>query len=352
MNSELSIGTVLSHYRIVSRIGAGGMGVIYRASDVRLDRDVAIKVLPADFANDPQRLQRFEQEARSTSALNHPNILTVYDIGNHEGAPYIVAELLEGQELRAQLAEAPLPPRKAVEYARQIVAGLAASHEKGIVHRDLKPENLFVMRDGRVKILDFGLAKLKTSFGTPAGSQVATQQQITNPGTVMGTVAYMSPEQVRGEAVDHRSDIFSFGVILYEMLTGRQPFRRETMAETMTAILKEEPDEIPNAESRFPLQLLRVVQTCLAKNPADRFQTAHDLKLQLQWIAEGNTQSGYATPGIKHRNTRERAYLGCCRHSPRSPRRCSPFLGPGGPRDVASVTCESGQAPVAEASGC
>jgi eukaryotic-like serine/threonine-protein kinase len=306
MNSELSIGTVLSHYRIVSRIGAGGMGVIYKASDVRLDRDVAIKVLPAGFANDPQRLQRFEQEARSTSALNHPNILTVYDIGNHEGAPYIVAELLEGQELRAQLGEGALPPRKAVEYARQIIAGLAASHEKGIVHRDLKPENLFVMKDGRVKILDFGLAKLKTPFGSPAGSEGATQPQVTNPGTVMGTVAYMSPEQVRGEAVDHRSDIFSFGVILYEMLTGKRPFRRETMAETMTAILKEEPDEIPNAESRFPLQLLRVVQTCLAKNPADRFQTAHDLKLQLHWIAEGNTHNGSATTITKLRKTRER----------------------------------------------
>ena len=163
------------------------------------------------------------------------------------------------------------------------------------------------MRDGRVKILDFGLAKLKTSFATPAGSQVATQQQITNPGTVMGTVAYMSPEQVRGEAVDHRSDIFSFGVILYEMLTGQRPFSRVTMAETMTAILKEEPDEIPNAASRFPLQLLRVVQTCLAKNPDDRFQTAHDLKLQLQWIAEGNTQSASTTPVIKHHNNRERA---------------------------------------------
>ncbi len=311
MNQELSVNTNLSHYRILAKIGAGGMGEVYRALDTRLDREVAIKVLPVALSQDADRLSRFEVEARATSALNHPNILTVYDVGATApelgGAPYIVAELLEGEELRAPLDQGALPVRRSVDYAKQVAAGLSAAHEKGVIHRDLKPENLFVTKDGRVKILDFGLAKLKPSLSTPASSEVATQKQITNPGTVMGTVAYMSPEQVRGEAMDHRSDIFSFGVILYEMLTGKQPFRRETMAETMTAILKEEPEEIDEAKSKVPLQLLRVVQTCLAKNPAERFQTAHDLKLQLQWIAEGSSQGNLPAPMAARGNLAERA---------------------------------------------
>jgi Tol biopolymer transport system component len=306
MNHELPANTVLSHYRIVSKIGAGGMGEVYRAIDTRLDREVAIKVLPASFANDPDRLRRFEQEARTTSALNHPNILTVYDIGHHESAPYIVAELLVGSELRVQLNDGALTVRRSLDYAQQIASGLAAAHERGVVHRDLKPENLFLTRNGRVKILDFGLAKLQPSQET-TGSDVATQQQITNPGTVMGTVGYMSPEQVRGEVVDHRSDIFSFGVVLYEMLTGRQAFRRDTMAETMTAILKDDPEEMTQANSKVPLQLVRVVQTCLAKKPDERFQSAHDLKLQLQWIAEGGSQTDLAAPVMAPRVTRERA---------------------------------------------
>jgi serine/threonine protein kinase len=241
MNKELAPNSMISHYRISAKLGAGGMGEVYRAFDKRLDREVAIKILPASLAQDTDRLARFEIEAKATGALNHPNILTVYDIGKAPeefgGAPYIVAELLEGAELRAALEQGPIPVRRSVEYATQVASGLSAAHEKGIVHRDLKPENLFVTRDGRIKILDFGLAKLKASSETPASSEIATKEQITNPGTIMGTVAYMSPEQVRGEIVDHRSDIFSFGVILYEMLTGRQPFKRETMAETMTAIL-------------------------------------------------------------------------------------------------------------------
>jgi serine/threonine protein kinase len=296
MNQALEANSSLSHYRIVARLGAGGMGEVYRARDARLDRDVAIKVLPASVATDPERLTRFELEAKATGALNHPNILTVYDIGSYEGAPYIVAELLEGEELRTQLAEGALAVRRSVDYAQQIAAGLAVAHEKGITNRDLKPENLFVTKDGRVKILDFGLAKLKPSGNALTGSEVATHKQITSPGTVLRTVSYMSPEQVRGEAVDHRSDIFSFGVILYEMLTGRQAFRRETTAETMTAILKAEPEEVTEVNSKAPPQLVRVVKTCLAKNPEERFQSAHDLRLQLQWIAESSSQAELRVP--------------------------------------------------------
>jgi len=216
------------------------MGEVYRAHDSRLDREVAIKLLPPDISADEDRLRRFEQEAKATSALNHPNILTVHDIGAHEGAPFIVAELLEGEELRVRLDEGAIPLRKVTEYAQQIVSGLSAAHERGVVHRDLKPENLFITTDDRVKILDFGLAKLRTSPGEQNGSEDATRRAITNPGVVMGTVGYMSPEQVRGQVTDHRSDIFSFGTVLHEMITGRRAFRRETMAETMSAILKEE----------------------------------------------------------------------------------------------------------------
>src|SRR5262245_35353593 len=217
------------------------MGEVYRARDGRLDREVAIKILPAKLSNDQDRLKRFEQEAKATSALNHPNILTVFDIGTHEDCPYIVAELLQGKELRAELNGTALSERKAIDYAQQIAQGLAAAHHRGIVHRDLKPENLFVTIDGRVKILDFGLAKLRPQRNGSFSSEIATEKQITDPGTVMGTVGYMSPEQVRGQTADHRSDIFSFGTILHEMLSGRRAFRRETMAETMTAILKEDP---------------------------------------------------------------------------------------------------------------
>lgn len=285
VNQELSAKTNLSHYRIVSKLGAGGMGEVYRALDTRLDRVVAVKVLPAEFAKDPDRLRRFEQEARATSALNHTNILTVYDIGNHEGTPFIVAELLEGEELREQLNEGALPVRTAIEYARQIAAGLSAAHEKGITHRDLKPENLFVTNDGRMKILDFGLAKLRPPSNVSAGSDVATQKQLTNPGTVMGTVAYMSPEQVRGEDVDHRSDIFSFGSILFEMLRGERAFLRETMAETMTAILKDDVPELGETNAKISPQLERLVRRCLEKKPERRFQTASDLGFALESLS-------------------------------------------------------------------
>ncbi|MGH9837226.1 MAG: protein kinase domain-containing protein [Blastocatellia bacterium] len=281
----IAAGTRLGVYEIIAPLGAGGMGEVWRARDERLDREVAIKVLPADFANDADRLKRFEQEARATSALNHPNILTVHDIGNHEGAPYIVAELLDGEELRAQLDNGALPVRKTIEYAQQMAAGLAAAHEKGIVHRDLKPENLFITKDGRVKILDFGLAKLRPPRPVSAGSDVATQKQITNPGTVMGTVGYMSPEQVRGQDLDHRSDLFSFGLILYEMLRGERAFQRETMAETMTAILKDDPPELSETNAKISPQLEKLVRRCLEKQPERRFHSAHDLGFALEAVA-------------------------------------------------------------------
>src|SRR5437773_1396609 len=236
MKESLAANMLLTHYRILSPLGAGGMGEVYRALDVRLDREVAIKVLPADFAKDADRLRRFEQEARATSALNHPNILTIYDIGTHDGAPYIVSELLEGAELRAQLNEGALPARKAIDYAQQITQGLAAAHDKGIVHRDLKPENLFVTKDGRVKILDFGLAKL-TRPETEAGpsTEAPTASPGTEPGVVLGTLDYMAPEQARGRPADARSDIFAFGAILYEMLSGERAFHRDSAADTMSA---------------------------------------------------------------------------------------------------------------------
>src|SRR5262245_43371101 len=285
-SKELSANTTLSHYRIISKLGAGGMGEVYRARDARLDRDVAIKVLPASFSNDEDRLRRFEQEARATSALNHPNILTIYDIGDHEGSPYIVAELLEGEELRDVLNEGMISPRRAIDYALQSVAGLGAAHEKSIVHRDLKPENLFVTKDGRIKILDFGLAKLRTAkVASGASSEIVTQSAITDPGTIMGTVGYMSPEQVRGQNADQRSDIFSFGAILYEMLTGKRAFQRETMAETMTAILKEEPDEVTRVNNKITPQLERIVQRCIEKKPERRFQSASDLGFAIEAVS-------------------------------------------------------------------
>jgi eukaryotic-like serine/threonine-protein kinase len=277
------------------------MGEVYRARDTRLDREVAIKILPANYSSDADRLKRFEQEARATSALNHPNILTVYDIGTYEGSPYIVAELLSGEELREQLNGVGLPSRKAIDYGQQIAQGLAAAHEKGIIHRDLKPENLFVTIDGRVKILDFGLAKLTEKrrgdeVTRRHGEDVETLipasprppvpvSPKTDPGTVMGTVGYMSPEQVRGQVADHRSDIFSFGAILYEMLSGQRAFRRETMAETMTAILKEEPTELSETKAKSNPALEKIVRRCLEKKPERRFQSASDLGFAIQALS-------------------------------------------------------------------
>ncbi|HSB09430.1 MAG TPA: protein kinase [Blastocatellia bacterium] len=286
MKGSLSANTTLSHYVILSQLGAGGMGEVWRARDTRLDREVAIKVLPADFAQDADRLRRFEQEARATSALNHPNILTVYDIGSREGSPYIVAELLEGNELRDVLNGGAIPQRKVIDYAQQIASGLAAAHSKAIVHRDLKPENIFITTDGRVKILDFGLAKLSPpTLAAGASSEVATQKAITDPGTVMGTVGYMSPEQVRGQAADHRSDIFSFGAILYELLLGRRAFIGDSAIEVMNAILKEEPEELTETNSKINPPLERIVHRCLEKKPERRFQSASDLCFAIESLS-------------------------------------------------------------------
>ncbi len=283
----LTSGTKLGPYDIQSLLGAGGMGEVYRAQDSRLNRIVAIKVLPASYSVDAERLQRFVQEARSAAALNHPNILSIFDIGEERGAPYIVSELLEGQTLRERIRSGPLTSRKAVEYALQVARGLAAAHEKGIVHRDLKPENLFITNDERVKILDFGLAKL-TRPDDNSGAEAATVQVNTEPGQIMGTVGYMSPEQVRGKPADHRSDIFAFGSILYEMLSGQRAFRGETPADTMSAILKEEPDELSETARTVPPALERMVRHCLEKNPAQRFQSAGDLAFNLEALTDSS----------------------------------------------------------------
>ena len=275
-------GTKIDHYEIVGWLGAGGMGEVYRARDPRLGREVAIKLIPDTFATDTNRLHRFEQEARAAGQLNHPNILAVYDIGQHAGAPYIVSELLEGESLRSRLLSGALPSRKAIDYARQIAEGLAAAHERNIVHRDVKPDNLFITKDGRIKILDFGIAKL-TRPGDDAMQHTGLPTE-TEAGVVVGTAGYMSPEQVRGEAVDPRSDIFSFGTVFYEMLSGRPAFARETAPETMTAVLKEDPPAL-RAPDLSP-SLARIVSRCLEKTREMRFQSARDLAFGLEMLSE------------------------------------------------------------------
>src|SRR5262245_37186912 len=257
------------------------MGEVYRARDPRLSREVAIKVLPASFSSDPDRLKRFEQEARAAGVLNHPNVTGVYDIGSHEGAPYVVQELLEGETLRAELAGGRFSPRKAIDYAIQISQGLAAAHEKGIVHRDLKPENLFVTKEGRVKILDFGLAKL-TQVGSSGNA--STLPTATDPGLVMGTLGYISPEQIKNEPADARSDLFALGVILYEMLSGQRPFRGNSPGETMAAILKEDPPDLSVTNQNVSPGLERLVRHCLEKTPERRFQSARDLAYDLETL--------------------------------------------------------------------
>jgi Tol biopolymer transport system component len=298
-------GSKIGPYEIVAQIGAGGMGEVYRASDARLGRDVAIKVLPASFSADPDRLQRFAQEARAAAALSHPNILAIFDIGEDKGAPYVVSELLEGETLRDRLRSGALTSRKAIDYSLQFAKGLAAAHDKGIVHRDLKPENLFITEDNRLKILDFGLAKLTRPQETESSGDAPTMQVATDAGMVMGTVGYMSPEQVRGKAADHRSDLFSFGAILYEMLSGKRAFHADTPADTMSAILKDDPPELMETNRTVPPGLERIVRHCLEKNAAQRFQSASDVAFNLEALTEisGTSRSGIqavATPVRKH----------------------------------------------------
>ena len=284
--------TQFGPYKIIALIGSGGMGEVYRARDTRLLRDVALKVLPAAFTNDPDRLRRFEQEARAVAALNHPNIVSVYDVGATDAVHYIVSELLEGETLRERIPASGMPTRKAIELAVLLANGLAAAHDQGIVHRDLKPENVFVTRTGQLKILDFGLAKLRStgplSEGADGATFVATQ---TDAGQVLGTVGYMSPEQVRGEAVDHRSDVFSFGSILYEMIAGQRAFKRNTAAETMTAILNDDPPDFPSRTAAIVPALERIVRHCLEKQPRQRFQSAHDIAFDLESVSGISTTS-------------------------------------------------------------
>ncbi|HEX3227474.1 MAG TPA: protein kinase, partial [Pyrinomonadaceae bacterium] len=289
-------GTKLGRYEIRSKIGEGGMGEVYRARDEKLNRDVAIKVLPADLSENAERLHRFEQEAEAAGALNHPNILAVYDVGVHDGAPYVVSELLEGETLRELLDQIQPATRKSIDYAIQLAHGLAAAHDKGIVHRDIKPDNIFITKDERVKILDFGLAKLAqpTAEGV-AQTEIATRKVRTDPGTVMGTVGYMSPEQVRGQAVDHRTDIFSFGAVLYEMLSRRRAFRGDSAIETLNAILREEPPELTTSNPNVAPALERVVWHCLEKQPERRFQSANDIAFALESLSGGSGHSSRQT---------------------------------------------------------
>jgi eukaryotic-like serine/threonine-protein kinase len=260
------------------------MGEVYRAKDTRLGRDVAIKVLPASVAKEGDRLRRFEQEAKTVASLNHPNILGLHDIGTYKDAPFLVSELLEGETLREKISEGPIPTRRTVEYALGITHGLAAAHRQGVVHRDLKPENVFITRDGRVKILDFGLAKLVREEHSLESAMTLTSPT-TMPGVVMGTIGYMSPEQVKGEPSDERSDIFSFGTVLYEMLTGKRAFKKDTTVETMTAILKEEPAELTETGWQGPLGLQKIVSRCLEKHPERRFQSASDLAFAIEALS-------------------------------------------------------------------
>jgi eukaryotic-like serine/threonine-protein kinase len=277
----LPAGTRLGPYEIVSPIGAGGMGEVYRAVDVRLGRSVALKILPPRFASDPESVRRFQKEARAVASLSHPNVVTLLDVGEHEGLHYAVAELVEGENLRARLTGGPLSPREAAEIAAQVAQGLAAAHEKGVVHRDVKPENVVLTPSGLARILDFGLAKKSGSLGEATEDEDTRSELLTEPGIVAGTVGYMSPEQVRGEPVDGRSDVFSLGVVLWEMLTGQRPFRGDSHVETLNAILKEEPQPELALDS-LPTELAHIVRRCLEKRKDARYHSAADLAHDLK----------------------------------------------------------------------
>jgi hypothetical protein len=308
-------GKKLAHYEIGARIGQGGMGEVYRARDTKLGREVAVKVLAEGVAGRDDALARFEQEARAVASLTHPNIVALYELGSAEvdGQPivYAATELLEGRTLRDHLGEGPAPVRKSIEWTTQICRGLSAAHERGIVHRDIKPENLFVTRDGQVKILDFGLARTSAEVGTADATLRMSKGVDTAPGTVMGTVGYMSPEQVRAQAIEHTSDIFSLGAVLYEMLAGQRAFERGTGAETMTAILREDPPELRQANTSVPPGLDWIVRRCLEKNPHERFQSAHDLGLALQSVSTSSF-SAAELPDARtaHAGGARRAWMG------------------------------------------
>jgi len=306
---SLATGTQLGRYEICSKLGAGGMGEVYLARDTEIGRDVAIKVLPSTFSADKERLQRFQLEARAAGALNHPNILSIYDIGKHDGSPYVVSELLEGETLRIKISGSPLSQRRAIDYALQMAHGLAAAHEKGILHRDLKPDNIFITNDGRAKILDFGLAKLTQVDGNQKQTDIPTRRVDTDPGVVVGTVGYMSPEQLKGRSVDQRSDIFSFGALLYEMLSGRRAFHGESTAETMSAILREDPPGLSETNRQVSPALERLVNHCLEKNPEERFHSVSDLAFAIEALSGSASSFDKTVPmqiSTKRSFTRER----------------------------------------------
>src|SRR5512140_757795 len=284
----ISVGTRLGPYEILSPLGAGGMGEVYRARDKKLDRNVAIKVLPESVAADPETLARFEREAKAVAALSHPNILSIFDFGTQDGVSYAVMELLEGETLRGKLDAGRVSQKQAVNYALQVAKGLSAAHEKGIVHRDLKPDHLFVTDDGHLKILDFGLAK-RTEQDRTDETSAPTESKLTGPGVVMGTVGYMSPEQVRGLPVDYRSDIFAFGAILYELLSGKRAFKRDTSSDTIAAILIQEPAELSESGRNIPPALERIVKRCLEKDRDNRFHSARDIAFALGEASSGST---------------------------------------------------------------
>ncbi len=309
---RLASGTQIGPYEIQSLLGSGGMGEVYRARDTRLNRSVAIKILPEELCSDLQRLSRFEQEARSASALNHQNIITIYDIGKHNSSPFIAMELVEGKTLRQILASGPVPVKNLLNIATQLFEGLACAHEAGIIHRDLKPENIIVNKEGVAKILDFGLAKLSPVGMTENGSQVPTAGHQTSSGILLGTVGYMSPEQASGRVADFRSDQFSLGIILYEMAAGKSPFRRNTAAETLTAIIREEPESIESLNAAVPAPFAWLLRRCLSKDPAERYTSTRDLARDLRdlkehWPASATRASQTARPSIGVKTTRTRS---------------------------------------------
>ncbi len=305
----LSAGTRLGPYEILASVGAGGMGEVYRARDTRLDRTVAIKVLPSHLSSSEELRQRFEREARAVSQLNHPHICVLHDIGQQDGTDYIVMEYLEGETLAERLVRGSLPLEQALRFGIEMAGALDKAHRRGIVHRDLKPSNVMVTKSG-VKLLDFGLAKVAApaSGGAVALSMLPTTPKGTNltaEGTILGTFQYMAPEQLEGKEADTRTDIFAFGAVLYEMATGRKAFTGKSQASLIAAILEREPPAISTVAPMTPPSLDRVVKTCLAKDPDDRWQTAHDVRLQLQWIAEGGSQAGLPAPVLARRKSRE-----------------------------------------------
>jgi len=310
---SLPAGTRLGPYEIVSPLGAGGMGEVYRARDTRLDRTVAVKVLPQHLADTPEARERFDREARAVSSLNHPHICVLHDVGHQGSTDYLVMEYLEGETLGKRIERGPLPAAELLRIAVEVANALEKAHRQGILHRDLKPGNIMLTKAG-AKLMDFGLAKATPAAvdlsSSPTVSQPAPadprREPLTARGTIVGTFQYMAPEQIEGKETDARSDIFSFGAVLYEMATGKKAFEGRSQASLIAAILEREPPPISTLQPMSPPALDRVVKTCLEKDPDERFQTAHDLKLQLQWIGEGGSQAGVPAPVAAHRKARER----------------------------------------------